>query len=150
MAKRFLLVALAGAALAGSVGVAHAASKYTINDHVRARSLTGNAKLVVYTGVVTDKVRGEGSVIIRSRPSSKKGVLDQVSVAYFRNGSITLKGTTESETSASGTVTYKGSAKAVRGTGVFKGVTGNVIISGAASSADPTLANLTVKGTFSY
>jgi hypothetical protein len=132
------------------MATAHAAAKYTLNDQVKARSLTGNSKLVVYTGIVEDNKFGEGTVVIRSRPSKTQGVLNQVSVAYFKNGSITLKGTTESSTSASGSITYKGSAKATAGTGAFKHVSGNIKIYGAASSADPTLANLTVKGTLTY
>ena len=150
MTKLFLVFAVCATAVAGSMATAQAATKHTLNDQVKARSLTGNSKLIIYTGIVEDRAFGEGSVVIRSRPSKTQGVLNQVSVAYFKNGSITLKGTTESSTSASGGITYKGSAKATAGTGAFKHVKGGIKIYGAASAADPAFANLTVKGTLTY
>jgi hypothetical protein len=151
MAKKYLLVATCACALIGPVAVAQAAAKkHSLNDAVSARVLTSNSKLIVYTGTIKDKVNGAGAVVTQSTPTSTAGKVNQMVEAFFKNGSLTLKGVTNATTDPGGNTTYTGTLKAVSGTGAFKGVKGTVKLTGAATSADPTLAAFKATGTLTY
>jgi hypothetical protein len=152
MTKRLMIVAACAAALvASSVTAADAKSKHAFSGTVKARVLTASPSLVIYTGIVSAKGLGEGSLTIRVTPTQTPNTFNIVGTAFFKNGSLTAKGTNTSVTDpATNNATYSGTVKAVSGTGVLKGATGSVKLSGTSPGTDPTFGTFTLKGALTY
>jgi hypothetical protein len=152
MVKRLTVAAACVAALLASyVPVADAASKHAFSGTLKARVLTSSPSLVVYTGIISAKGLGEGTVVIRVTPAQAPNTFNTVATAFFKKGSVTTKGTNTSTTDpATNNATYSGNVKAVGGSGMFKGATGTVNLSGTSPGADPTYGTFTLKGTLTY
>src|SRR4051812_13652319 len=150
MTRRFLMLLTCAAALAAFVPAAHAAKAHKLTDTIQARSLLATNGAFVYTGIVKDKLNGEGALIVRSKPASTAGVLDQVSTVYFKKGSVTIKGTSKSTINSDNSITYVGQGKATAGTGAFKGVKGSIKLSGSAPGDDQPFVTLKVTGSLTY
>jgi hypothetical protein len=150
MTKRFLVVASCLLALAASAAVAHAATKHKVSDTMKLRVLSGNASVIVYTGTIKDKFQGDGVVVVRVTPSKTPGTFNSAGTAFFKKGTVTVKGSNTATANADGSTTYAGSVKATRGTGALKGVTGTVKLTGLSTSADPTYAEYKLTGSLTY
>jgi hypothetical protein len=152
MVKRLTVAAACVAALlASSVPVADAASKHAFSGTLKARVLTSSPSLVVYTGIISAKGLGEGTVVIRVTPAQAPNTFNTVATAFFKKGSVTTKGMNTSIIDpATNNATYSGSVKAVGGTGIFKGAAGTVSLSGTSPGTDPTYGTFTLKGTLTY
>jgi hypothetical protein len=151
MTKRLMVAAACVAAfVASSVTDADAASKHAFSGTLRARVLTASPSLVIYTGLVSAKGLGEGSVVIRVTPTQTPNTFNSSATAFFKNGSVTAKGTNTQTTDPANNATYNGSAKAISGTGVLKGVKGSIKLAGTSPGTDPTYATLTFKGSLTY
>jgi uncharacterized protein (DUF2147 family) len=151
MTKRLTIVAACVAALvASSVTAADAASKHAFTATLKARVLTSSPSVVIYTGVVNAKGLGEGSVVIRVTPAKAANTFNTVSTAFFKNGSLTAKGTNTSTTDPANNATYSGTVKAVTGTGILKGAKGSVKLTGTSPGTDPTYGTFALKGTLTY
>jgi hypothetical protein len=151
MTKRLMAVALCLTAFVTATSVANAASKHSFSGTLKVRVLQSSPSLVVYTGIINSRGRGEGSVIIRVTPAQQPNTFNSVATAFFKTGSITAKGTNTSTTDpATNNASYSGSAKAVSGTGSFKGVKGTIKLTGSSPGSDPPYATFTLKGTLTY
>lgn len=151
MAKRLLIAVTCVAALiASSVTVADAASKHVFSATLKARVLTSSPSVVIYTGIINAKGLGEGSVVIRVTPGKAAGTFNSVATAFFKSGSLRANGTNTEVTDPANNATYSGSVKAVGGTGIFKGVTGTVKLSGTSPGTDPTYGTFALKGSLKY
>jgi hypothetical protein len=153
MTKRFLLVAIAALSVFAGSTVAQGATKptkHTFTTTLKARVLTSSASGAVYTGILSGSY-GEGSVIIRVTAGATAGTFNTAATAFYKGGAIVAKGsnTATARTDGSGT-DYTGSVKAVKGTGIYKGVTGTVKLTGSSTSADPTYGVYKLTGTLTY
>src|SRR4051794_40281762 len=152
MTKRFAAFAAVGLMILAGASVAYGAAKKThkISDTVKMRTLQGDAKLIVYTGTIKDNNFGEGALIVKLTPGATAGTFNNTAVAYFKNATLTVKGTNNAEATADGGTKYTGNEKITGGTGAAKGITGKVTLSGTAPADDPTYSSLTIKGTAKY
>ena len=150
MTKRSAVLGAVVVAFAMSVAVAHAATKHAVNDSMKLRVLTGGPSLIIYTGTISDKAQGQGAVVVRVTPGSKAGVFNTQATAFFKKGTVTVKGSNTSTTDANGDTQYAGSVKAVGGTGVLKGVTGTVKLTGSSVKEDPTYGIYKLTGSLTY
>jgi hypothetical protein len=151
MTKRFLLMVCLGA-LAAFTAVAQAATKHPDSDAIAMRVLQSNSSGAVFTGTAKDKILGAGLVIVKATPTSANSATDNfVATAYFKTGTLTVKGTVTTTTRADGSgFDYKGSAKVTGGTGKVKGAKGSLKIVGSATAADPTYQTYKLTGSLTY
>ena len=150
MTKRFSIVAACLAAFVMSVAVAQAATKHAVNDGMKLRVLNGSANLIVYTGTIKDKFQGEGAVVVRVTPSKTPGTFNTLATAFFKKGTVTVKGSNTSTTRPDGGTDYAGSVKAIGGTGVMKGATGTVKLTGTSPADDATYGDYKLTGSLTY
>jgi hypothetical protein len=152
MTKRFLLVGLLIVA-AGSA-VAQAATKpakHTVSESVATRVLTSSATGAVFTGTVKDKALGAGAIIVNAVGSAESSTNTITGTAFFKTGTITVKGSVTTTTRADGSgFDYSGTATPVKGTGVLKGVKGKLKLVGSANASDPAYQTYSATGTLTY
>jgi hypothetical protein len=154
MTRRFLLVAIAALSMLAAAGVAYGAGKATkhkVSSVGAQRPLSDSNGHSLLAGRITNQDYGEGATVARVAASTTDSDnLTVTATAYYKAGSITVKGPTVATPERDGSATFNGTLKAVSGTGVFKGVKGSLIYKGAQTAADPTLINYTLKGTLTY
>lgn len=153
MTKRFLLVAVASLSVLAGTTVAHGAStptKHKFSTTLKARVLTSSSSGGVYSGVLSGTY-GVGAVIIKVTAGKTQGSFNTAATAFYKNGTIVTTGSNTATPRADGSGTdYAGSVRAVKGTGIFKGVTGTVKLTGSSTSADPTYGVYKLTGTLTY
>ncbi|HEX4718467.1 MAG TPA: hypothetical protein VH300_08050 [Thermoleophilaceae bacterium] len=149
MTKRFLLVAVAALSIFAGATVAQGASKPTkhkFSGTLKARVLSGSS----YTGIVTG-TNGTGAAIIKVTPGKTPNDFKTTATAFYKNGSITATGPNTATPRADGSGTdFAGTSKVTKGTGVFKGATGTLKLTGSSTAADPTYGVFKVTGTVKY
>jgi hypothetical protein len=153
MSKRFLLVAVAALSILAGASVAQGASKPTkhkVTITAKARVLTSSATGAVYSGQLTGTY-GAGAAIIKVTAGQTQGTFNLAGTAFYKNGSITGTGSNTATPRADGSGTdYAGSLKITKGTGIFKGATGTMKLTGSSQAADPTYGVFKLMGTLTY
>lgn len=151
MTRRILAVGLA--VLAVTAGVAQAAtkpSKHKISETLALRVLTGDSHGATFTGTGKDKALGIVAYVIKATGSASATNKIQ-GVAFFKDGTIVVKGTVKTTTRADGSgFDYAGTASILAGTGRFKNASGKVKLVGSATSQDPAYQTYTATGTVTY
>jgi hypothetical protein len=152
MTKRFLLVGLL--ILAVGTGVAQAAgtpAKHTVSEALSIRVLTSNSTSATFTGTIKDKALGAGAVIVHATGAADATTNAITGTGFFKNGTVSVKGSVTTTARADGSgFDYAGTATAVKGTGVLKGVTGKLKLVGSATSSDPAFQTYTITGSLTY
>lgn len=154
MTKRFVLVLAAALVLSVSGAVAYGAAKPTkhaVNETIAVRVLTSTASGATFTGTVKDKALGAGALVVKATGAASATVNKIAGTAFFKAGSVTVSGSVTTTPRADGTGSdFSGTAKALRGTGVMKGVTGTIKLVGSSTSQDPSYQTYNATGTFKY
>jgi hypothetical protein len=154
MAKRFLLVAgalLAVLALAATATGATKATKHKVSDTGTQRVLQSNGNTLTITGAITDKAGGQGATraqVVVSQANPNNLTVD--ATAFFKKGSVTVRGPIVATPQPDGSATYAGTVTAVGGTGIWKGVRGKLAFNAVQPAQDATLTTYTLKGTVTY
>jgi hypothetical protein len=152
MTKRFLVLGLL--ILAAGCAVAQAATtptKHKASESLAIRVLTSSSTGAVFTGTIKDKALGNGAVVVNAVGAADASTNTITATGFFKTGAISVKGsvTTTSRADGSG-FDYSGTATAVKGTGVLKGVKGKLKLVGSAAAADPAYQIYTITGTLTY
>jgi hypothetical protein len=154
MTKRLVLVLSAVLVLSVGGAVAYGAAKPTkhaVNETIAVRVLTSTANGATFTGTDTDKAFGTGVLVVKAVGAASATVSKITGTAFFKSGSVTVSGSVTTTPRADGSGSdFSGTAKAVSGTGVMKGVTGTVKLVGSSTSQDPTFQTYKATGTFKY
>jgi hypothetical protein len=154
MTKRLVLVMGTVLVVLGCASVAVGATKpakHKLTDTMALRVLTSSATGATFTGTILDKANGAGAVVVKATGSQSASVNKVSGTGFFKNGTISVKGSVTTAPRADGTgVDFSGSVKAVKGTGVFKGVTGTLKLVGSSTSQDPTYQTYKVAGSLTY
>jgi hypothetical protein len=151
MIRKLLLLAVVAVSLVSGVAVAQAAAKkHSVSESLAVRVLTSTSTGAVFTGIDKDKALGTGAVVVNATGTTPN-VDTIVATAFFKGGSIKVKGTVTSTSRPDGSgFDFTGKAKAVSGTGVLKGVTGTLTLKGSSTSADPTYQTYKITGSLTY
>ena len=150
MSRKLMLLATAlvvAAVMSLGAGNALAAKNHSVSATGKIAGVGTSGGRTVDVGVFSSTL-GEIVGVFRVKPLSN-GKLSVTFTAYTRNG--TLKGTsvlTVATDSAGGT-TFTGTAKVIRGTGLYSGATGKLSAVGT-SPKDSTIVNYKLKGTVRY
>jgi hypothetical protein len=152
MTKRFLVVGLlilaAGSAVAQA---ATAPAKHKVSESLVVRVLTSDANGALFTGTIKDKALGAGAVVVNAAGSEQATTNTITATGFFKTGTISVKGSVTTTARADGSgFDYAGTATAVKGTGVLKGVTGKLKLVGSATASDPAYQTYTITGTLKY
>jgi hypothetical protein len=154
MTKRLVLVLSAVLVLSVGGAVAYGAAKPTkhaVNETIAVRVLTSTANGATFTGTDRDKTLGTGVLVVKAVGAASATVNTITGTAFFKSGSVTVSGSVTTTPRADGSGSdFSGTAKAVSGTGVMKGVTGSVKLVGSSTSQDPTFQTYKATGTFKY
>jgi hypothetical protein len=108
---------------------------------------------VTDAGIVKAKPGGSGAetdkLTVTAAPAPSQLTLAGTGKLFFTKGTETVKVTIQAAVQADGSVLYTGTGKFSRGTGTFKGITGNVTFTGS-SPANSDVVTLQVKGSAKY
>jgi hypothetical protein len=156
VAVLLLLVVAASAAVAGAKSTR---TKHKLSATVQLATISQDSNFpavgsaVADAGIVKAKPGGSGAetdrLQVTAAPAPGQLTLAGSATLFFAKGSETAKGTIQATAAADGSVTYTGSAKFSKGTGVYKGITGKVTFTGT-SPAGSSVVTLQVKGTATY
>ena len=152
MTRRFLVLGLA--VLAATAAVAQAATKpakHKVSDTLVVRVLTSSSTGARFTGTDKDKALGAGAVVVDAKGAADAAVNTLTATAFWKTGSLSVKGSVKTTPRADGSgFDYSGTAKAVSGTGVLKGVKGTLTLVGSATAQDPAFQTYKITGTLTY
>ena len=154
MTKRFLLACAAVLALLAFAAVASGAGKATkhkISDAGTQRVLQTNGSTLTVTGTIHDKVGGDGATTATvTVPQATPNNLIVNATAFYKKGTVTVRGTIVATPQPDGSATYAGTVTATSGTGIWKGVRGKLTFTGTQTAQDQTLTTYTLAGTVRY
>jgi hypothetical protein len=152
MTKRFLLVGLLIVAAGSAVAqAATTPAKHKVSESLAVRVLTSSSTGAVFTGTIKDKALGSGAVIVNAIGAADATTNTLTGTGFFKTGTISVKGSVTTTARADGSgFDYAGTATAVKGTGVLKGVKGKLKLVGSAEAADPAYQIYSATGTLTY
>ena len=102
-----------------------------------------------YAGRITGRPGGTGATLLVASPGSTPGTIDVRGTAFYRRGTIRLRGTNTATAQPDGSFTFQGSGTITGGTGRFKGARGSVTFSGTQPANDP-VQTFEIDGTIRY
>jgi hypothetical protein len=153
-----LVLALAVGALAATAS-AKKATKHKVSATVQLGTITQDSNFPAVGSSVTD------AGIVKATPGGRGAETDTLRVAaapapnqltlagtarlWFTKGTETAKVTIQAAIQPDGSVNYTGTGKFSRGTGIYKGITGNLTFTGS-TPAGSSIVTLQVKGTARY
>jgi len=161
MYKRTSLLLVLVLAIGTFAAVANAkkASKHKLSATVQLATITQDSNFPAVGSAVTDagivKARPGGrgaetdALKVTAAPAPGQLTLKGSSILFFAKGTETAKITIQAAIQADGSITYTGTGKFTKGTGLYKGITGNVTFSGSSPSGS-SVVTLQVKGTAKY
>jgi hypothetical protein len=158
-ASLLLVLLLAIGAYAAIANAKSKGKKHKVSATVQLATISQAANFPAMGSTVTD------AGIVKARPGGRGAETDQLKVTgapaagqitlagtstlFFVKGTETAKLSIKAVVAADGSVAYTGTGSFTKGTGAYKGITGNVTFSGA-SPAGSSVVTLQVKGTATY
>lgn len=135
----------AGSAVSAVAATTHA-TKHKISVTAKVALVKSAAGVLTFKGTTTG-TGGKGTVtVVQKIVSATKST--STSVTKYKHGSVTFKFTATQTAGATG-YTITGTGHAVKGTGIYKGVTGTLKLTGTAPTSLKTAA-FKVTGTLKY
>jgi hypothetical protein len=151
-----LLVVAASAAVAGAKSTR---TKHKLSATVQLATISQDSNFpavgsaVADAGIVKAKPGGRGAetdrLKVAAAPSAGQLTLTGTAILFFAKGTEATKVTIQAVVAADGSVAYTGTGSFLKGTGIYKGLTGKVTFTGA-SPAGSSVVTLQVKGTATY
>jgi hypothetical protein len=153
-----LVLVLAIGAFA-AVASARKATKHKVSATIQLATITQDSKFPAIgssstdAGIVKATPGGRGAetdtLKVTAMPAAGQLTLSGTAKLFFVKGTQTAKLTVQAVVAADGSVTYTGTGQFTKGTGTYKGITGNVTFTGS-SPAGSSVVSLQVKGTARY
>lgn len=153
------LVFLAIGGLAATATAKPTGTKHKVAATVQLATISQDSNFpavgsgVTDAGIVKAKPGGRGAetdrLKVTAAPAPGQLTLTGTSTLFFAKGTETAKLSIQAAAAADGSITYTGSGKFSKGTGLYKGISGNVTFTGS-SPAGSNVVTLQVKGTVRY
>ena len=102
-----------------------------------------------YAGRITGRPAGRGASLLLARAGSTQGEIIHTATAFYRRGTIRVRGTNTAVIQPDGSVVIQGSGNFVGGTGRFKGARGTYTVTGT-QPAGSNVQTLEIEGTVRY